>query len=292
MRKTVNRDWRASNQETKGEMMKIYNVLNLGAGVQSSTLALMAVKGEIEKPDYAIFADTKWEPNQVYKWFKWLRPILEDAGIKVEVVENGDISKTPENMQSGERWASLPYFIESNERKRSISRRQCTSEYKIVPIERFIKRSIFKLKKGQRVPFKEIHLRQWFGISLDEITRMKVFQEKWRTAVYPLIDMRMKRSDCVAWCQRNGFPIPPRSACIGCPFHSDEEWRNLRDNHPEEFESACKFDEKLRIVTKGKLRGQPYLHRSCIPLRDAPIDYYDKDQLELFDEDCTGYCGN
>lgn len=36
-------------------------ILSLGAGVQSSTLALMAEHGEIEKPDYAIFADTGWE---------------------------------------------------------------------------------------------------------------------------------------------------------------------------------------------------------------------------------------
>ena len=38
-------------------------VLSLGAGVQSSTLALMCAAGEIEAPEIAIFADTQDEPD-------------------------------------------------------------------------------------------------------------------------------------------------------------------------------------------------------------------------------------
>ena len=34
-------------------------ILSLGAGVQSSTIALMMKHGEIEPCDFAIFADTK-----------------------------------------------------------------------------------------------------------------------------------------------------------------------------------------------------------------------------------------
>ena len=40
--------------------------LSLGAGVQSSTLALMIANGELEPVDSAIFADTGWEPRKVY----------------------------------------------------------------------------------------------------------------------------------------------------------------------------------------------------------------------------------
>ena len=39
-------------------------ILSLGAGVQSTTLALMAAHGEVEAPDCAIFADTGWEPPE------------------------------------------------------------------------------------------------------------------------------------------------------------------------------------------------------------------------------------
>lgn len=47
--------------------------LSLGAGVQSTTLALMAAHGEIgPMPDCAIFADTGWEPEAVYRHLEWL----------------------------------------------------------------------------------------------------------------------------------------------------------------------------------------------------------------------------
>jgi hypothetical protein len=47
--------------------------LSLGAGVQSSTLALMAAHGEITPmPVAAIFADTQAEPASVYRWLDWL----------------------------------------------------------------------------------------------------------------------------------------------------------------------------------------------------------------------------
>jgi len=41
-------------------------ILSLGAGVQSSTMALMADQGAFGvKPDAAVFADTGWEPSTV-----------------------------------------------------------------------------------------------------------------------------------------------------------------------------------------------------------------------------------
>jgi len=44
------------------------NILSLGAGVQSSTMALMAAHGEITPtPDAAIFADVGDEPDSVPK---------------------------------------------------------------------------------------------------------------------------------------------------------------------------------------------------------------------------------
>jgi hypothetical protein len=47
-------------------------ILSLGAGVQSTTLALMAAHGEIGHVDCAIFADTQWEPRAVYVHLGWL----------------------------------------------------------------------------------------------------------------------------------------------------------------------------------------------------------------------------
>ena len=45
--------------------------LSLGAGVQSSTLYLLAVTGELPLPDVAIFAHTQSEPTWVYEHQDW-----------------------------------------------------------------------------------------------------------------------------------------------------------------------------------------------------------------------------
>lgn len=53
------------------------HVISLGAGVQSSTMALMAKHGEITPmPDAAIFADTGAEPIGVYNWLLQLEEKL------------------------------------------------------------------------------------------------------------------------------------------------------------------------------------------------------------------------
>ena len=51
---------------------KILTVISLGAGVQSSTMAIMAAKGDLPMPKAAIFADTKNEPAAVNKYLKYL----------------------------------------------------------------------------------------------------------------------------------------------------------------------------------------------------------------------------
>jgi len=52
-------------------------ILSLGAGVQSSCLALMAQEGLTKhKPDYMIFADTGWEPSFVYEHVEYLKKAI------------------------------------------------------------------------------------------------------------------------------------------------------------------------------------------------------------------------
>jgi hypothetical protein len=50
-------------------------ILNLGAGVQSTTLFLMSHEGVIPPIDHAIFADTQEEPEAVYDHLAWLRTV-------------------------------------------------------------------------------------------------------------------------------------------------------------------------------------------------------------------------
>ena len=102
----------------------------------------------------------------------------------------------------------------------------------------------------------------------------------------------MRRSDCLRWLQSHGYSVPPKSACIGCPFRSDAEWRHLKYSSPEEWEDAVAFDAAVRngLVHIGKagLRGKAYLHRSLTPLAEVDLSTAaEHGQLDLFGNECS-----
>ncbi len=274
------------------------HVISLGAGVQSSTMALMAACGEIEPmPQVAIFADTGWEPGIVYTWLGWLTQWLPFPVVRVS---NGHIRRDQlENRQKGgrsggaSRFAALPYYTRApGEVKEGRVRRQCTAEYKIEPVELYIKREILGLAPRQRAP-KEPVICQWRGISADEASRMKPSRHRWMSVRYPLaMEHRMTRADCLAWMERHGYPRPPRSACIGCPFHSDHEWRDMRDNRPDDWADAVEFDHAIRDTTAAGMKRPTFLHRQCVPLDEVDLDTpEDHGQRGLWGNECEGMCG-
>jgi hypothetical protein len=147
-------------------------------------------------------------------------------------------------------------------------RRFSITHNKIVPIYQFCK-SLLGRRRGQRhntPPFCEM----WIGISADENRkRCKPAQEAWVTNRYPLRELRMTRAECAAWLWQRYQIVAPKSACIGCPFHDESYWRELREQSPDEFEEACRFDETIRHLPG--VRGECFLHSSCVPLRE--IDF-------------------
>lgn len=282
--------------------MKTFHVLNLGAGVQSTTLALMYCKGELTpKPDAAIFADTGWEPREIYAHVWWLAGELEAAGIPLYVTWEGDIradalrSQVRGKASDGERWASMPFFTKDRQTGGAGQiRRQCTYEYKIKPIERATKRWVMGLKHGERAKGK-VHLHRIMGISADEAHRMRNAEQEWATNVYPLCDWPvgsgrvMRRSQCIDWLFTNYPAIKPKkSACLGCPFHNDNEWRQIKEQ-PEYWQDVTEFDDAMRNC--DGMRGDIFLHPKRIPLRDVDLSNPHEDQIDLFGQECEGMCG-
>lgn len=265
-------------------------MLSLGAGVQSSTLYLMAVHGEFgdARPSVAIFADTQWEPQRVYDWLDELER-LGGAVIPIRRVTGGNIRTAALDGTRGYRAVSLPLYVENRDGSRGIIRRQCTRDFKIKPITREV-RGMLGIKKGARVP-RGTMVERWMGISLDEATRMKDSFEAWSVNRYPLIERRMDRLDCIAWLKSRGFAEPPKSACIGCPFTSDRRWRELRDNSPAEWADAIAFDEAIRRGLPGLTRPA-FVHDSLRPLAEVDLSTpEDHGQVNLFENECEGMCG-
>lgn len=275
-------------------------ILNLGAGVQSTTLALMAEVGEIEKYDYAIFADVQAEPKAVYQHLEWLigqlsYPVLvRTRGSLIENLKNGI-------KNDGGRFVSIPAYTGQHGQRCGIVRRQCTSEYKIKVVEKTIRREILGLNPGQRFP-KNVQLTQSFGLSYDEQNRIFKVQRNHAAnpwdCEFPLYELEMSRQDCIKWLDDYGVPHQvPRSACTFCPFHSNAEWARIKKEDPESFQQAVDIDHMLRQEGARCNRGMDqklWLHKSCKPLDEIDFDSITGNRgqsLLGFAAECEGMCG-
>lgn len=262
-------------------------VLNLGAGVQSSTLALMVAHGEVPMVDAAIFADTGAEPASVYDYLAWLESILPFPVHRVQK-DDGLLENIKQSV-SGGRFAGAPFFTHG-EKETGRLRRQCTTEFKIEPIHRKV-RELIGLSKGERAPRGNILAVQYIGISWDELQRMKPSRIAWIEHQWPLIDRRMTRRDCLAWMAEHGYPLPSKSSCTFCPYHDNAMWRDIKMNDPKSWEQAVEVDEMIRDGVRGTTQ-KLYLHRSLKPL--AEVDFRnaeDAGQMSMFTEECDGMCG-
>lgn len=254
-------------------------VLSLGAGVQSTTIALMAAHGDLAMPDCAIFSDTGWEPAAVYKHLEWL---IKELPFPVHKVDRGNIRDDLMRCAEGH-WADIPAFVKNADGSVGVINRQCTKQYKIRPIRAKV-RELLGIAR-QRSPDSPV-CEQWIGISTDEAIRMKPSMEDWQVHKFPLIEMRMSRRDCLRWLSERQYQVPPKSSCIGCPYHSNDQWRALT---PDEFADAVEAD---RAIRNSWSKGELFLHRQCVPLDQVDLSTAeDRGQLNLFNNECEGMCG-
>jgi hypothetical protein len=263
-------------------MTEPLRVISLGAGVQSTCLALMAAHGEIgPMPDCAIFADTGDEPAEVYDHLQWLMS-PNVLPFRVHVVTAGSLS---EAFMAGKDEARIPCFVGAG----GLSKRQCTRNFKIRPIRRKV-RDI--LGVGARGYVRPGAVEQWIGISTDEAIRKKPSGVKFIDNRHPLIEKFMSRRGCIDWLTSHGYPLPPKSACEYCGFQGNVGWRRQR-SRPEAWSRVVALDEWLRLPQQvERFHGHLYLHSSRVPLAEANID---ETELPLFGGDfaheCEGHCG-
>lgn len=164
-------------------------------------------------PSKAYFADTGAEPEHVYRH---LERMLKISPIPIEVVNNGSLLST--EIQNGIFPRTFPpYFTRNPDGSKGMLWRKCTNEFKIVPIERAIRRDIGLLPR-QRGKSRSVGL--WLGISLEECHRMTTNKTKLFENQYPLVELGWDRSKAFTYCQQYGI-TPPKSRCFFCPYIND-----------------------------------------------------------------------
>lgn len=276
--------------------------MSFGAGVQSTALFLLTVNKDPrlidvvgdDLPEAFVFADTGDERQIIYSHLTKLSDMANHAGVELCIVRNTSASSLSEHVISKAmaREGGIdmpPVFVLDTDGKAMPVRRGCTSNWKVKPLDQWARA---RYKGGPVVT-------QWYGISLDELGRMRIAREKWRKYRYPLVEMRWSRGDCINYLQQqtylNGEPVViARSSCVYCPYHSLGEWKEIyRDD--DAWSRAVAFDEGLRAhgLVAG-LQTESYLLRGRYPLSE----FDPTNQLDLLewsgmgtDNDCTGMCG-
>lgn len=257
-------------------------ILSLGVGVQSTTLYFMSSIGFIDRVDHAIFSDTGLENPSTYTYIqRMMKWADKNNGIPIHWMRSKNLYVDLMNKtnSTGDRFAPIPAYSSEGD---GILRRQCTREYKIDVINRKI-RELHGLKQRQRMKPTEM----WLGISIDEVSRAKDSRFYNITNRFPLLELMYSRSNCKKWLTENGFEIPDRSACEFCPYHSDYEWKRIKQDK-KRWSKVIELDEAIRDMTIKGVTHPAYLHKSCKPINEV---YLQEDQSDLFDNECEGMCG-
>jgi len=268
--------------------MREYHVLNLGAGVQSTMLYLLACEGHKVMPriDVAIFADTGDEPQAVYRHLEWLEGLGGPQILRVS--RNGN--RLGDDLLARDRNAELPCFTEGGGQMR----RNCSGNYKRDVIIKAIRQDMCGVGFRKRMP-SDIRIHQYLGLSFDEAKRVLKYRARsdakmpWNVPHFPLFETNTTRTHCIAWLGRQGIPHKcPRSACVFCPYRLNTEWQDVAANKAD-HDRAVHIDNSLRRMWPEL--GEAFLHKTCVPLCEADISTIEPHPEFAFVGECEGMCG-
>jgi hypothetical protein len=252
-------------------------------------MALLSEHGELPPVDGWIFADTQSEPAHVYETLEWLTAAMKTPIYRVSAGNlREDILQAARSgaTRPGGTVGQPPFFVKNRPNLAYATAdsggrlwRKCTPDYKIVPIRRKIRELLGLTTHGTP---RGLRVEQWIGFSLDDLGRTFCSDVRWITNTFPLIlPLRMRRRQCVAWLQAHGYPVPRKSSCTFCPYHSNAAWRDMRDNRPDEWVETVAFEQQLQAGKLPGVRGIPYLHKSMVPLPMVALEAPDEGP-ELF----------
>lgn len=198
------------------------HVLGISGGKDSAALAVYIKEHypEIhEKVEY-FFTDTGAELPEIYEFLDKLEAYLGKEIIRLS--SGADF----------EHWLKL-----HDEYLPSAKQRWCTIKMKIKPFEKFVG---------------EDPVISYVGIRADENREGYISHRETIKAVFPFIEDGLVRDDIFRILE-DSVGIPEyykwrsRSGCYFCFFQRQAEWKGLKDHHPELFEKAKTFENRVRL---------------------------------------------
>lgn len=236
MTKNTDRAFMSAKGKTFKPLDDAFRVLAWGCGTPSTTLGVMSALGDLEPLDAIIHADTGFEASETVEMRQWYAEWFRSHGLRVEIVSGGDIRQ-----DGAIEHIHVPFFTSDG----GPLQRQCTRHFKLTPNKRRVRELLgYHATKPPHPPAASVE--NWLGYTLEEYTRLSDSRVQFIVNRFPFIEQQMTRQDCTNYLQDHGLPVPPKSACLCCPYRQASEWLYLRENCPEDWKAAVEFDEANR----------------------------------------------
>lgn len=232
-------------------------VVSYGGGINSTAMIVHLVKGGFPL-DYVVFSDTGDEMPETYDYLQVMGKYLERRNVPLEVVRVRN--KTSLSDRCLKRRV-IPSQIW----------RWCTRDMKVTPIHAFYRKL-------------HAHVYQYMGIDYGEVHRMKPAKVDYVTNLYPLIDHKMGRDECVDLIRKAGLPMPVKSGCYMCPFNNMARWAEIYEKHPDLYKRAMKIEENSKHFGRQSLAPEGHTLRGLGKLMKS------KDKLPVVNVDSP--CGS
>ena len=209
-------------------------IVSYGGGINSTALIVFLVKNKFPL-DHVVFADTGDEMPGTYEYLEVMRKYLSRRDIPFEIVMNRKkISLSDKCLQR----EVIPSQVW----------RWCTRDFKVLPIHKFYR----KLQS---------HIYQYMGIDYGEVHRMKPARVDYVTNLYPLIDYKINREECINLIKKARLPLPVKSGCYFCPYNNMERWAEIYEKHPDLYKYSMKIEESGKHFATQRLAPKGYTLR-------------------------------
>lgn len=269
-------------------------VLSFGAGMQSTALALMSCEnaGNAFTPypavpvyDAVIFCDLGLEPSWVVRQVEFTRLACEKAAIPFYILDTPLYQDFRKNFGQ-RRTISIPWWTLKKDGHKSKMPRNCTIDYKVEMISKFIRWELLGYKKGQRLRPEDVKAHEMhMGFSVEERHRCKDNPNQLFTNQFPLVTMGLDRADNYRYILEKWGLDTKASACAFCPFHRNYFFQYIRQHEPETYAAVVGIDNLLRDKTpKPPMDSDLFISRSRKRIADLTPE-------DCTDAECFEYCG-
>lgn len=281
----------------------ILKILSCGAGMQSTALALMSCanklikdnrstgfgfsyEGRVPVYDLVVFCDLGLEPDWVYSQVYFIKEACEWAGIPFVILDSNLYEDYLRDFGK-KRVVSIPFWSMDPEGKKGKMMRNCTLDYKINLIQKYVRWECLGYKKGQRIKPEDIKAHEMhLGFSKEEERRCKDNPNKMFVNKFPLCDMGLVRADNYAYIKDVWGLETKASACCFCPFHTNYFFDYIKRNNKDEYDKTVAFDEMLeREQPNTKILSKLYISKSRKRIKDLLPE-------ECKDKECFMYKGD